>query len=275
MTDLRVPAPMLASPFRSGQTVSQFEGNAEWIAEPKLDGVRCTVRISEGVVAAWSRPRAGGNGALKRTLPAHIVDALRQFPNMVLDGELVCPGGKSPDVARLDNQAKLRYVVFDVLELLGTTVIDRPYYERRAYLEQMFKTLQFPAVELILVAPVSKTLIDAWMSTGGEGAVLKRIDARYRPGARVDYWLKVKGLKSAVLTITGFRSGKLGPCSRIDLIDSDGQTTSVACAGMGHAMLRTIEANPTAYIGRQLAIEYTENIGDGSYRHPRADHFVD
>jgi ATP-dependent DNA ligase len=270
----RVPAPMLASPLAAGQTVTHFEGNPDFVMEPKLDGVRVTVRVRAGEAIGWSRPRAGAPAALRRKLPAHITDPLTLFPEGIYDGELTVAGGKSFDVLSLANESKLVLMVFDVIELLGSDLTAEPYTTRRGYLEEIFKALEFPGVQLIAVAAVSKAVVDGWMKAGGEGAVLKRITATYRPGARSTDWLKVKALHSAVLTVTGFRAGKVGPCSSIELRDDAGQTTRVSTAGLGHVMLKKITAAPQNFIGRRLAIEYTERITGGAYRHPRADHFV-
>jgi len=117
--------PMLASAMRRG-TLSDY-GTDEWVLEEKYDGHRVLVHKAGDTATAWNRPRAGKD-ALPRQLAAPIVAALRHLPDGLYDGELVAPGGRSWDVARLDTDKAL--VLFDVLEVLGEPVTSKPLAQR-------------------------------------------------------------------------------------------------------------------------------------------------
>ncbi len=84
--------------------------------------------------------------------------------------------------------------MFDILSLEGTSLIDRPFDERRSILESNLKTVtnrirlseQFcPANEAEL-----KVLMTSIMGKKMEGLVIKDAQGVYEPAAR--HWLKMK-----------------------------------------------------------------------------------
>jgi len=82
------------------------------------------------------------------------------------------------------------YIAFDVLELAGRDLRDRPLRERRRVLERLVSnhSLTFPARRL------ANDGFKAWqeaMARGYEGIVAKDPESRYVPG-RTLHWLKVK-----------------------------------------------------------------------------------
>lgn len=265
-----VTLPMLASPLPKTDTFESYIGRPGWVMEEKFDGHRCVVEIQDGTVQAWSRP-AAGKAPLRRTLPPAIVAILSNFPNCTLDGEERVPGGKSFNV--VEAHLPKQYVVFDVTVLLGQRVTGERYETRRAYLAEIFNTLETgDAVVLSQTFPIERATLDAIWARGGEGAVLKRTAAIYRPGMRSADWVKIKKLGTAETTITGYTAGLCGPYSVTNVVDADGNETRVKT--LNNSMLAAIAANPQGFIGRTLVIEYTERIGN-SYREPHWDHLAD
>jgi len=267
--------PMLASAMTKGAGLDSLVGDPGWLLEEKYDGHRVIVRKAGPVVSAWSRPRSGSE-ALSRTLPAPVIEAVRQLPDGLYDGEIVSPGGRSWDVARLDTRATQVLVLFDVVELLGEPVASKPYTDRRALLAVAVAhhTKDAAAVRIIFPAAVPVTLeavAEIW-NRGGEGAILKRTASTYQPGKRSADWLKVKKVGAATLTITGFEAGKSGPYSTLALRGEDGKTTTVKTKD--NATLAAITANPDSFIGRRLVISFCELTDTGSYRHGMFDHFA-
>ncbi|HEX2805984.1 MAG TPA: non-homologous end-joining DNA ligase, partial [Kineosporiaceae bacterium] len=108
---------------------------------------------------------------------------------------------------RLAQMVPVTYLVFDVLHLDGESTLDRPYVERRGLLAGLG------------LAGVSWQ-VPPWFRGGGqdvfaasreqrmEGIVAKRLDSRYRPGARASEWRKVKNLRTQEVVIAGWRRGK-------------------------------------------------------------------
>lgn len=274
------------------------------VAEEKLDGHRLVVHVANVAslpatvkeVTAWSR-----NGLI-RPLPTHLAVALGKLQPGIYDGELLVPGKRSYGVTEIVNGPDLVYTVFDILQLMGTPTINEPYARRRAYLELMGEHGLFDgAVTLSKVYPVisfdhAMRICEEIWERDGEGIILKRLSARYVPGKRPkDAWVKIKALRSAVLTVIGFIPSKgeindRGPYATVALRDDDGNETTVktrndeelarfAKQATKFSTPFTLSALPRSMahpaIGRKLRIEYQERTPDGNYRHPRWDRWED
>lgn len=288
--------PELASPLPPDFTAAP----GQWSIEEKYDGHRLIVAVGDSTpkrdlfeddaasVRAWSRDKRD------RLLPGHVKDALSRLPPGVYDGELLVPGQRSYGVTVVEAADQLRYVLFDVLHLLGRDLTAqgpvKPTYEQRramllevgtkldcVFLEQGDPMTSEHPIRLAWSCPVTSSgCIDSrrdhvW-KRDGEGLILKRNNSLYWPKKRTKDWLKVKKLQSAVLTIIGFTAGTMGQHSVIILQDDDGNQTSVKWKNL--EILRQIEANPRSFLNRKLRIEFQERTPDGGYRHPRWDHLV-
>jgi len=272
--------PMLASAMADGQTVADFM-DGEWILEEKLDGERILIRVKDNRPLAWSRPRRVKGGGMKtgiKELPPHLLTALADLPDGIYDGELVVPGGTSSDVRKggIKNNTKLRIVLFDVLEVMGADVKDLPYTERRQMLELSVShhTVEnaSPVLWAVAIEAVSAEAVARIWDRGGEGAILKRGTAQYRPNYRSKDWIKVKREGTIEMIVTGYEAGEFGPYSKCKLSSPDvpkGSSVKTKNADW----LRKLAARPDYYIGKTLVVEYTERTPDGRLRHPRFDHF--
>jgi ATP-dependent DNA ligase len=108
----------------------------------------------------------------------------------------------------------------------------------------------------------------------GEGLILKQLQAPYLPGKRPKAtWLKMKALKSAAMTLYGFKAGKMGPQSVMLLRDDTGNETQTKWKNL--EQLDAFNANPQQFIGRRVRIEFQERTPEGNYRHPRFDRWED
>lgn len=276
-------SPMLASPMPSDL---QIRPN-QYVVNEKYDGHRLIVRvggsgIQNDLFMTGSPVRAWSRDGLSRILPRHIIDSLSQFPVCVLDGELLVPGKRSYGVTELANSKDLIFIAFDILEMINETTCDIAYHHRRVFLETMFsdKSLKdLPGIGLAWSKPVQtveeihEASKEVW-ARDGEGLILKDRNSLYYPGKRPkNVWIKIKQLQSAVLTITGYEYGLLGPYAKVKLIDEDGHQIAVKVRNT--ALRNQCEANPDSFIGRALRIEFQERTPDGSYRHPRWDRLED
>jgi len=273
-------APALASPLKDHLITPNL-----WSAEEKFDGHRLIVRVGDKTsrtlfeaandetgIRAWSRDEKD------RILPPHLRESLRRLPDGIYDGELLVPGRRSFDVTVLENVNKLVFMVFDVVQLLGRDLtfqapVMASYDERRSLLEEIFRD-ERPGVKLawskIIKSrdEISVLAKEVW-ARDGEGLILKRRASPYAPGKRTKDWLKIKQLRSAVLTVIGFTAGTMGQHSVTLLRDEEGYETSVKWKNLD--LLRQVESDPDKFVGRRLMIEYQERTPDGGYRHPRWD----
>jgi ATP-dependent DNA ligase len=254
-------SPMLASPY------AEYDFSSGWFAEEKFDGHRLIVQVKEDTVTAWSR-----NGK-PRVLTAEMADACAKLISGTYDGEILVPGERHHAAKELTKQGKLTFVVFDVLHLLETSLLEQPYKERRNLLDTMKAAFHAP-VQLATsmqvkdaddIAVLAKSV---WDRTG-EGLILKHEDSIYEPGKRGKFWLKVKNYQSEVLVITGFSEGELGECAVTHLIGVDEKVTSVKTKDADTR--RRIAANPNAFVAKLLRIEHQGRTPDGGYVSPMWD----
>jgi ATP-dependent DNA ligase len=190
---------------RSRARLPEGEG---WAYEPKWDGFRAVAFVDGGDVFLQSR-----NGRpLRRYFPE------LAFPDgrYVLDGEIVIFGDSGvqlfdalgqrihPAKSRIDmlaEQTPARYIAFDVLARDDDVLLERPFAERRAILEDLVE-------EPVDLTPWTHDVADAdpWLR-GAEGVIAKELDAPYRPGERTGM-VKVKRVRTIDAVIQGWRPGK-------------------------------------------------------------------
>ena len=141
-----------------------------------------------------------------------------RFPpgRYVLDGELVIHGPTGRQefnllgqrihpaksrIERLAAETPAVFIAFDLLSRDDEVLLERPYRERRALLEEVVEA----PVEL---TPMADTAADAerWLHEA-EGVIAKQADAPYRPGERVGM-VKVKRMRTIDAVVIGWRPGK-------------------------------------------------------------------
>ncbi|GAA2420099.1 hypothetical protein GCM10010191_34120 [Actinomadura vinacea] len=198
------------------------DDTGRWALELKWDGVRVISYVSaDGVRASGRRVtelagRYPELSALADLLPNH---------DVVLDGEVVAFEDGRPSFERLQRrmhvarpdprlirEVPVRYVVFDVLFLDGRLLYDVPYSDRRALLAE----LDLGGTGPIEVPPYLDgrdtaqvaELLDFTKEQRLEGLLVKRLDSAYRPGRRVDHWMKVKNFLTRDVIVCGWKPGR-------------------------------------------------------------------
>ena len=236
--------PMLALP--AGKDALDKGG---CIFEPKLDGTRAVCyKDLEGIRLINRR----GNDITAR-YPEFTFIGQVKAASAVLDGEVVVyDKNGNPDfhllqrreqVARRDisvirsKELPATYVVFDILEKEGKSLIELSLKERKtildatvqdgAHIQKTFYTENGPG----LWEQVEKRRL--------EGVIAKELSSTYYPGKRTPAWLKVKYLKTIDCVIVGYTSEK-----RI--------ISALALAVYSQGKLR--------YIGRSVGKGFTENF---------------
>jgi bifunctional non-homologous end joining protein LigD len=178
-----------------------------WLFEVKWDGYRTIAIVRTSEVELVSRR---GNSlterfaAIARALPG----ALRT-PHCVLDGE-VCAldaEGRASFSEMQQGSGPLVFYVFDLLEVDGRAVLDLPFTERRARLEEILVP-GHPVVRLSVSFDDGEALMRATKEQGLEGVIAKRADSPYQPGKRTRDWLKVKTHGRQEFLIAGYTRGK-------------------------------------------------------------------
>jgi bifunctional non-homologous end joining protein LigD len=215
------PAGPLSPLLATAASRTDLRQPSGWQFEMKWDGIRVLVHIADGVVRLVGRRGRDETARYPDLVPDLAALACR---DAVLDGEVVVTDtGGAPrfellqarinltrpgEIAQAALAAPAQLMLFDLLSLDGTLLLDQPYLARRAALEELVGhgtgRLHVPAAfEGDLDAALSASL-----AFGLEGVVAKRPDSRYHPGRRSADWLKVKHRRTQAVVVVGWRHGQ-------------------------------------------------------------------
>ncbi|MEK7112000.1 MAG: ATP-dependent DNA ligase, partial [Patescibacteria group bacterium] len=110
------------------------------------------------------------------------------------------------DIEEMIKKLPLRLFVFDILYKDGKSYIETPFGERRKILEKTLSEvndkIEITRQEIVDAAQVIRTLQKEYLTEGLEGAMIKKIDAPYKAGARGYHWVKYKKTTEGGLTDT-------------------------------------------------------------------------
>lgn len=188
----------------------------DWAYELKWDGMRIQARCQPGhdvVLRSLSGRDVTTSFPELASLPDHL------GISAVLDGEAVVFDGDRPSFGRLQHRMHVSaptqvlvssqpvvYILFDLLELDGSSTLDVPYESRHRLLTDLVD--DGPSWR----APPSmhgdgESLVALARDRGLEGVVAKRRSSRYRPGVRTKDWRKIKITKRQEFVVGGWLPG--------------------------------------------------------------------
>ncbi|HEY1480335.1 MAG TPA: DNA polymerase ligase N-terminal domain-containing protein, partial [Gaiellales bacterium] len=183
--ETRLGAPRTYEPMRA-RAASRVPGGSGWAFEIAWQGVRALAPL-EGARGRFQHGEGDAFDTRSAPLLARLPRALRTS-ECVIDGVICALDDAGRPSRRLLRGAggSLVYMVFDVLEIEGEPLVDRPWSERRELLEGLLDE----RVDDLRISPVyddGKAFREAARGQG-LGIVAKRRDARYREGAVSDDW---------------------------------------------------------------------------------------
>jgi ATP-dependent DNA ligase len=220
-----------------------------WSYEIKLDGFRCIAFVDGEDVFLQSR-----NG---RPLGRYFPELVLPPGRYVLDGEIVVrdrAGHEDFDalgqrihpaqsrVKMLAESTPAVFVAFDLLARDDEALLDRPFSERRAGLEELLAEERFAAAPVELMATVAEAAAAAPWLQSAEGAIAKELDAPYLPGERRGM-VKVKRVRTIDAVVVGWRPGKApNTVGALILGLYDGENLRVVghCSGLSAAEKRRL-----------------------------------
>jgi DNA ligase 1 len=211
---VRLFQPLL--PMLAGTAENEVEALAELgeaMLEYKLDGARVQIHKSGDEVRVYSR-------RLNEVTPAvpELVEVVRGLAarEAILEGEAIAlrpDGAPHPfqvtmrrfgrrlQVEQVRETLPLTLFLFDLLQLDGEPVLDRPLAERAAALSELVPAaLLVPRMVTASPAEAGEFLRSA-LDRGHEGIMAKALDAPYEAGHRGRRWLKVKPVRTLDLVV--------------------------------------------------------------------------
>lgn len=277
---LSVPIlPMLALPYeKRGHDI-------QWpcYAQPKIDGVRCTVGYDNGNIKMFTR-----KGKEMTPMP-HIVKDLERLyaqastahriDTLYFDGELYSDSLTFQELAgtlrrHKNSQAVLDEIYFVVFDLFWTD-LGTPYENRKNYLDSFFSSFLETTVRQIETRLINKDELDSkhheFIQSGHEGIMLRNRNGVYKLKHRSTDLQKLKMFKDDEFTIVGAKEGE-GVEKGCVIWDVENNVLGrqrfwVRPRG-SHEERRVLMKNSWDYIGKKLTVRFQERTDDGIPRFP-------
>ncbi|MFC6356360.1 ATP-dependent DNA ligase [Luethyella okanaganae] len=195
--------------------------DTEWSFEMKWDGIRAIVSVDGERVRLVTR---NGIDVSARYPELAGIHELVRADSAVLDGEIVAleRSGRpsfellqrrmnltnTAEIAAAARRVPVELFCFDVLDVNGEPLLERPYDDRRTVLSSLVR--EGPE-RRIVVPPAFEGSIDAAIRSsrelGLEGVVAKDRGSRYEQGKRGSAWIKLKHHPTQEVVVGGWRPG--------------------------------------------------------------------
>jgi len=169
------------------------------------------------------RIQAHKDGTKVNLYTRRLDDVTKQFPEIeawmkkvhakscILDGEVIGVDEKSKnflpfqaisqrikrkyDIEKMVKDIPVAVRFFDLMELNGKSYLNSPFVERRKQLKTIIHPIEkFHLAEqkIISTEKEAETFFKESLHVGNEGAMMKNLQAPYKPGSRVGYGVKIK-----------------------------------------------------------------------------------
>jgi bifunctional non-homologous end joining protein LigD len=204
--------------------------DARWAFEMKWDGVRALAYLDGGQIRLTSRTRRD----ITVAYPELAALAAAAGGPLLLDGEIVAFEDDRPSfaqlqqrmhvtsaaqAARLSSRIPVSYLIFDVLQAAGHSLLGEPYAHRRELLDGLDLGLDRSGgswqVPPSFTGHAGADVLAVSRQHGLEGIVAKRLGSAYQPGRRSPDWRKTKNVYRQEFVVGGWRRGEKGRTGQI------------------------------------------------------------
>lgn len=302
MKNLEQISPQIAR----GKFEESLWANNDYVAEEKFDGERFKCHLGKDGNRFDSRTISKKTNRFteKTDNVPHLRDfKLPQLEGTVLDGEIVFGSDSmttstvmgclpSEAVKRQEEAGKwVQYNVFDIIRHNGKNIENYPYKKRREILRILYEKYLKPNKYFKLSKVVTidkKAFCESIFAAGGEGVILKRLDAPYTDKTG---WIKVKAVATYDVVVMGYveatemtikKGDTEATISRLAVNNwigalefgqyvDDGKLKKFGqCSGIPDNVRADFSENKEARLGTVITIEAQSRIKKtGKFRHPR------
>jgi ATP-dependent DNA ligase len=259
------------------------------MAQEKLDGMRAILHITEIGIRIFSR----GAGVSDPTKPLEKTSSLPHLATLcipglagtILDSEILLPNADSATLAGLVNGKnghgdahKVKAFVFDVVHNAGEDLTGNRLGSRLKVLDSLKQKLNSLFIQIFSSAylpDAKQKLYRDILKTGGEGIMLKNLNAVYLQGGRpANNWYKAKKSATYDCVIMGFTRGAGKYNMHIGAVRFgqylNGNLLEIGQAsGMSDVIRAEMTQFPHKYIGKAVIIKGMERLKSGAIRHPQ------
>jgi bifunctional non-homologous end joining protein LigD len=193
-------------PVQLAALVDHVPAGDRWIHELKYDGYRTLLAIGGGQGRAYTRSGLDWSDRFAGL----IGDAITLgAASALIDGEavVILPDGRTSfqalQAALKGDPGKIDYVAFDLLELDGEDLTQRPLLERKEMLAALIGEGTGHLRYSDHIVGRGEELFKSFCGAGLEGVISKRVDARYS-GSRSGSWVKTKCIRRQEFVIVGW-----------------------------------------------------------------------
>ena len=209
--------PMLAQTAEDPSEAVAKLGEA--IYDTKIDGARVQVHRRGDEIRIYSRRLNEVTAAIPE-----VVELVAALPvqDILLDGEAIClkPNGRPYNfqttmrrfgrrlnVSELREKLPIQPFFFDILQLDGEMLIDRPLSERLAIMDGLIPSEALIPRIITDDSAVADTFLAEALAAGHEGVMAKGPSSVYAAGSRGRAWLKIKHTHTLDLVVLGVEWG--------------------------------------------------------------------
>ncbi len=181
----------------------------QWIHEVKFDGYRMQALLADGKARLLTRKALDWTDKFKP-----VADAVARLgaDSAVIDGEIVVEKDGVSDFSALQDALKHRkvnrfvYYVFDLLQLDGAALLDKPQVARKAALAKLLDGADRNGVIRLSehFEASGSEMMEHARAHKLEGLISKRREAPYQPG-RNENWVKSKCGENQEFVIVGYK----------------------------------------------------------------------
>jgi len=233
---------------------------SEYVAQPKLDGYRLLIHITDHVRAFTRR----GNNVTESLPELQEIDWPTDVAT-IIDCEVIAETGDYSDTSErigrkaenISRDIEMNFAIFDVICYDGTFLYNEPYKNRYGWtvtISDLTPDERVGALPIYTDEEEAKRVASDY-----EGLIWKDLDAEYEFGKRSKAWVKEKHQSETVdVVATEFVEGEGrldGTLGKIKIETVDGESVGYTGSGLTDEQRDEIWNNQEQYLGEPLEVE--------------------